>query len=77
VGTPAGRLRAYLTVLRDRVDAMTDQRERAAAVEWLEWCERYAAAHDPATKPIVMSTVRPPAYGELAEFRKRLGFSMF
>jgi hypothetical protein len=73
----AGRLRAYLTVLRQRVNAMTDQGERVAAVEWLEWCERYAAKHDPATKPIAMPAVRPPGYGELGEFRKRLGFSMF
>jgi hypothetical protein len=73
----AGRLRAYLNVLRRRVDVMADQEERVAAVEWLEWCEQYVAEHDPATKSIAMPTVRPPGYGELAEFRKRLGFSMF
>lgn len=73
----AGRLRAYLAVLRQRVDAMTDQGERSAAVEWLEWCERYVAERDPATKPIAMPTVNPPGYGELAEIRKQLGFRMF
>jgi hypothetical protein len=73
----SSRLRAYLAVLRERVEAMTDQEERAAAVKWLEWCERYAAEHDSAGMPIAMPKVRPPAYGDLAEFRKRLGFSTF
>lgn len=72
-----GRLRTYLAALRERVEAMTDPGERGAAEEWLNWCEQHTAKRDPTTKPIAMPTVRPPAYGELAEFRKRLGFSMF
>jgi hypothetical protein len=56
---------------------MTDDRERSAAIEWLEWCETYVAEHDPAAKEITMPQVRPPAYGELAEFRKRMGFNIF
>ena len=73
----ARRLRAYLIVLRTRVEAVTDPDEQAAATEWLAWCEKYAADHDPTTKQIAMPTVRPPGYSELAEVRKRLGFSMF
>ncbi len=71
------RLRAYLAMLSERVETMTDGGERSAAIEWLQWCETYAAEHDPTTKAIAVPTVRPPAYGELAEFRKRLGFSAF
>ncbi|MGV0578101.1 hypothetical protein ABQE57_05940 [Mycolicibacterium elephantis] len=74
---PTGRLRAYLTMLSERVEAMTDHDERSAAFEWLEWCTRYVAEHDPAAKTIAMPTVRSPAYGELAEFRRRLGLSGF
>jgi hypothetical protein len=73
----ASRLRAYLTMLTERVEVMTDDRERSAAIEWLEWCETYVAEHDPAAKEITMPQVRPPAYGELAEFRKRMGFNIF
>jgi hypothetical protein len=73
----AGRLRAYIAVLRERVETMTDEGERTAGAEWLDWCEQYVAEQDPIMKPIAMPTVRPPAYGELAEVRKRLGFSMF
>ena len=73
----ASRLRAYLTMLSERVEAMTNDNERSAAAEWLEWCIRYAAEHDPSAKTIAMPIARPPAYGELAEFRKRLGFSVF
>jgi hypothetical protein len=73
----AGRLPDYLAVQRERVEAMTDPVQRIAAVEWLEWCDGYAVELDPTTKPIAMPTVGPPGYGELAEVRKRLGFSMF
>jgi len=62
----ASRLRAYLAMLSERVQAMTDDGERAAAIEWLEWCETYAAEQDPATNAITMPTVRAPVYGELA-----------
>jgi hypothetical protein len=73
----ANRFRAYLTMLSERVEVMTDDGERSSAIEWLDWCETYVAEHDPASKAIAMPTVRPPAYGELAEFRKRLGFNIF
>jgi hypothetical protein len=73
----AARLRQYLDHLRERAASITDDAERRAADEWLHWCERYAAEHDPATNPLAMPTVRPPNYTELAEFRNRLGFSRF
>lgn len=73
----ACRLRVYLSMLSERVGAMTDDGERSVAIEWLDWCETYVAEHDPATKAIAMPTVRPPAYGELAGFRKWLGFGVF
>ena len=72
-----GRLHGYVAILRERVNDMTDMEEQSAATEWLDWCDRYVADHDPSTKPIVMPTVKPAGYTELAEFRKRLGFSVF
>jgi hypothetical protein len=57
----AGRLRAYVTMLSERVETMNDDGERSAAIEWLEWCETYLAEHDPATKAITMpGTVKWP-----------------
>ena len=73
----AGRLRAYLDVLRQRAAALTDDAERMAAEEWLQWCENYVAQHDPAQRAIIVPTVKPPDYSELAEFRTRLGFNSF
>jgi hypothetical protein len=70
----AGRLRAYLTMMRDRVDRLTDVAERMEAVEWLQWCERYTDDRDPSTEPIAVPTVKAPGYSELADFRKRLDF---
>jgi glutathione S-transferase len=72
-----GRLRQYLDHLRPQVDAITDDTERTATNEWLQWCERSAAEHDPTTKPLVMPTIKPPSYTDLAEVRKWLGFSRF
>jgi hypothetical protein len=69
-----GRLRQYVEVLRDRIGMMTDTAEQVAALDWLSWCDRYVAEHDPSRQPIVMPTIKSPGYSEVAEFRKRLGF---
>lgn len=69
-----GRLRDYLADMADRIDRITDDDDRAAAVEWLEWCKLYAAKRDPFTRPIRQPEIKPPEYTEIAEFRKRLGF---
>jgi hypothetical protein len=45
-------------------------------IKWIEWCERYAAERDPFMKPIQQPDVTPPGYGEIADFRKRLGFGL-
>jgi hypothetical protein len=60
--------------LAPAVDAMVDMAEQSAAVEWLDWCKRSVAEHDPSIKPITMPTVKLPGYGKLAEFRIKLGF---
>ncbi|WP_422748880.1 hypothetical protein ACN27E_10630 [Mycobacterium sp. WMMD1722] len=70
------RLRSYLAVQQERAAALDDA-ECAAAQEWLGWCERYVAQHDPTAKPIRMPTVKPPNCSDVAEFRKRLGFRSF
>jgi hypothetical protein len=69
-----GRLRCYLAEMAERIERITDDGCRAAAVHWIEWCERYVAERDPLMKPIQQPDVRPPGYGEIADFRKRLGF---
>jgi len=72
----AGRLRDYLAVLRSRVTTMTAADERAAAEEWLEWCDRYVAKLDPGVQPIQQPKIKPPDYNDLREFRQRLGFGL-
>lgn len=69
-----GRLRRYLAEVAERIELITDDEGRAAAVKWIEWCERYAAERDPFMKPIQQPDVKAPGYGEIADFRKRLGF---
>jgi hypothetical protein len=59
---------------RGRKARANDRKERVGG---LQWCEKYLAEHETTKKTIAMPTVTPPGYGELAEFRKRLGFSMF
>jgi hypothetical protein len=47
-----GRLRRYLGEMASRIESIADDEERAAAAEWLIWCEEYAATRDPFAKPI-------------------------
>ncbi|MBN2445532.1 MAG: DUF4200 domain-containing protein [Phycisphaerae bacterium] len=69
-----GRLRHYLADMADRIEHITDDAERAAAAEWLQWCQQYMAKRDPFAKPICQPKIKPPGYSEIAEFRTRLGF---
>lgn len=71
-----GRLRHYLADMAERIEHITDDEERAAAVEWLEWCNQYMAKRDPFTKPIRQPKIKPPRYSEVQEFRIRLGFGL-
>jgi hypothetical protein len=68
------RLRRYLVEMAERIELITDEDERAAAVEWLAWCEQYTAKRDPLAKPICEPKVKAPGYAEIQEFRNRLGF---
>lgn len=70
----ANRLRAYLAALRGRVMAMAPSDERAAADEWLAWCEHYVDKLDPVVRPIRQPKIKQPDYNDLREFRQRLGF---
>lgn len=70
----AGRLRRYLAEMTARIDAMSDDGERAAATDWLNWCNEYVAQHDPFAKPIRQPRVKAAGYAEIQEFKKRLGF---
>jgi hypothetical protein len=72
----ARRLRDYLAALRGTVTTMTVSDERAAAEEWLEWCDRYVAELDPVARPIHQPKIKPPDYSDLREFRQRLGFGL-
>jgi hypothetical protein len=69
-----GRLRSYLAEMAERIEHITDDAGRAAAANWIEWCESYAAERDPLRKPIQRPDVTPPGYSEIAGSRKRLGF---
>lgn len=69
-----GRLRRYLVEMAEHIQDITDDDERGAAIEWMEWCKHYAAERDPFTRPIQQPKVRPPGYAELQEVRNRLGF---
>ncbi|BBZ66256.1 hypothetical protein MINS_16850 [Mycolicibacterium insubricum] len=73
----ANRLRAYLAALRGRVTQMAPSDERAAAEDWLQWCEHYVDKLDPVARPIRQPKVKPPDYNDLREFRQRLGFGMW
>lgn len=68
-----GRLRRYLAEMALRIECIADDEERAAATDWLSWCEEYAAKRDPFAKPIRQPKVNAPGYSDIQEFRKRLG----
>lgn len=70
----AGRLRLFLADMADRVEHITNEEQRTAAVEWLMWCRQYMAERDPFTRPIRQPKVQQPGYAEVQEFRTRLGF---
>lgn len=70
----AGRLRRYIAEMSTRVDQIVDADDRAAASDWLIWCQDYAAQRDPFAKPIRRPKVKEPGYSEIQEFRKGLGF---
>jgi hypothetical protein len=69
----AGRLQRYLTEMTTRVEQIADTDDRAAATNWLIWCQDYTAKLDPFSKPIRRPKVKEPGYSEIQEFRKRLG----
>lgn len=71
----AGRLRLYLADMAERIGTIADEEQRAAAIEWMQWCEHYSGERDPLTKPIRQPKVKPPDYTELRDFRQRLGFA--
>lgn len=70
----SGRLRHYLADMKERIGHITDEELRAAATEWMQWCERYSGERDPLTKPIRQPKVKPPDHNELRDFRQYLGF---
>jgi hypothetical protein len=70
----AGRLRNYLRAMTERIERIADDDERSAAIEWLEWCERFTTEREPFNKPIQTPSIKPPSYSDIAQFRKRLGF---
>lgn len=70
----AGRLRAYLNAMAERIKALEDPDERSAAEEWLVWCHRYGEERNPLERAICKPKVKAPGYSELQEFRARLGF---
>jgi hypothetical protein len=70
----AGRLRLYVSALQERVGSIADADERAAAIEWVEWCDRHIQRQDPLARPIKMPTIKAPGFTELREVRMRLGF---
>lgn len=72
----ARRLRDYLAKQRCRVAEMPVDDERAAAEQWLEWCDRYVAKLDPEVQPIHQPKIKPPDYNDLRDFRQRLGFGL-
>jgi hypothetical protein len=57
----ARQLREFLSAMAAAVDAMSPGAERAAAAEWLRWCQQYVDnSLDPLSKPLAMPTVRRP-----------------
>lgn len=71
----AGRLRLYLSDMAERIGDITNEEQRAAAIEWMQWCEQYCAERDPLAKPIRQPKVKPPDYNDLRDLRQRLGFA--
>lgn len=69
-----GRLRNYLEAMAARIEHIADDDQRSAAIEWLQWCERYTTERDPFHKPIRTPSVKPPSYSDITQFRKHLGF---
>lgn len=70
----AGRLRCYLADMAERIEHIPDEEQRAAATEWMRWCEQYSAERDPLMKPIHQPKINPPDHSNLRDFRQRLGF---
>lgn len=70
-----GRLRRYLGEMATRIEHITNDDERATAIEWMDWCQRFTTERDPFHRPIQTPRIKPPGYSEfVAEFRNRLGF---
>jgi hypothetical protein len=38
--------------MAERIEHITGDGDRIAAIEWIEWCESYAAERDPFARPI-------------------------
>ncbi|MFT3663023.1 MAG: hypothetical protein QM809_17140 [Gordonia sp. (in: high G+C Gram-positive bacteria)] len=71
----AERLRRYLAAMRSRAADLVDDDGRAAADEWIRWCERYVdETVDPLGAPIRRPEVPEPSGQEIEAFRQRLGF---
>ncbi|WP_432003281.1 hypothetical protein [Streptomyces sioyaensis] len=64
----AGRLSAYLTEARERVEAMPDGAERTEAEAWLSWATHYVRSIDPLTQPLRMPEVPEPRHSDLEPF---------
>lgn len=69
-------LQLYLAEMAMRINDMPDDADRAAALEWLQWCEEFTASRDPFSKPLRRPRVKAPGFSELQDFRRRLGFAM-
>lgn len=72
----ANRLRSFVAALRRRSADLPEGDARDAALGWVQWCERFVdETVDPLQKPIRRPEVDPPSATDIAEFRRRLGFS--
>lgn len=57
-------LRRYIAAMAKYVDTLTDEQARAAATEWLHWCQRHVDDRNPLTGTLAMPPIRHPTWEE-------------
>lgn len=72
-----GRMVVFLGVMTEHVRQIEHEGDRAAALDWLEWCRAYVDKSDPLSGSIQLVDTPPPSYAELSEFRRRSGFTPY
>ena len=68
----ATELRRYIAAMAEHVDTLIDEQARAAATEWLHWCQRRVDDRNPLTGTLAMPPIRHPTWEERSALLNRI-----